>query len=644
LNPNKDLYKHLAPGSQKLRVLHIGNIANNGYNIANLFNQAGMQSDLIIGPYYHIAGCPEWEDSEFEGDIGDQFFPNWHKVKITNGFTRPRWAVQGPWEICIRYLLHRNKGNKVRARLFWYWLALCRRSAANEFTAKIKVPSVLGSPKKISNVLKGKAQFAHGEIKNWVYLVFWKTKNWLYLAFWKTKNWLYLALWKTRNWFYLAIWKTKNWLYIAFWKIKNVLYLTKYYTIFSVFRITKYALLSNSCTTPLFYRLREVRRQFSGFYDKERSDRESKKVIQMASDAVLDLSTSNTQMSNAQEADIQSFNEEISIDCVAESDSAEASSLARFRNVQETELLGHQALADQLKPLFEYYDVIVGYSTDGIWPMLAGKKYVAYEHGTIRTLPFEDSLQGRLCELIYQQAQEVIISNFDNNLAAKKLGLQRYTCIPHYINEMDVSFERGAEIRAHYKSTQNADFIVYNPSRQHWSEKQDAGWEKGNDIFIRGFALFVKKVNTNALAIMTHWGDSLEASKQLIADLGIERNIDWIEPVPHKQMIEYIHASHVVSDQFLLGTFGGIPAKAFMHGRPVLSSFDASIHEWCFSSMPPFLPAQSVTDIVDSLKNCYQNNDFYGKTAQESIKWYKEQHSNEVLLTRMSEVMLNVVN
>jgi len=103
LNPNKDLYKHLAPGSQKLRVLHIGNIANNGYNIANLFNQAGMQSDLIIGPYYHIAGCPEWEDSEFEGDIGDQFFPNWHKVKITNGFTRPRWAVQGPWEKGIRF-------------------------------------------------------------------------------------------------------------------------------------------------------------------------------------------------------------------------------------------------------------------------------------------------------------------------------------------------------------------------------------------------------------------------------------------------------------------------------------------------------------------------------------------------------------
>ena len=582
MNPKTDLHKHLTPGSTALKVLHIGNIANNGYNIANLFNQAGVQSDLLIGPYYHIAGCPEWEDSEFDGDIGDQFFPEWHKVKITNGFQRPRWAAQGPWEVCISYLLHRNRGNKIRARLLWFWMGVCRRAASSGKENKIKISLALGSPKKVGVVLASK-------VKNIQHLTFWHIKNILYLIF---------------------------------WKLKNTLYLAKYHLLSGVLRSARWALLSNDFTSPLFYRLREIRRQYTGFYDN--------KPAQVG----LDKTSSSVKVTTGSAAP----------EVMEVAKQVKSPEPYKFPYFEEAELVGYQALADQLQPLFDYYDVVVGYSTDGIWPLLAGKKYLAYEHGTIRTLPFEDSLQGRLCKLVYQEADQVIISNFDNDLAAKKLGLQRYTCIPHYINEMDVGPEQGAKIRAKYKSTHNADFIVYNPSRQHWSVQKDAGWEKGNDIFIRGFARFVKEVNENALVIMTHWGESLQNSKRLIADLGIERNVDWVEPVPHKQMIQYIHASHVVSDQFLLGTFGGIPAKAFMHAKPVLSSFDPLIHEWCFKTMPPFLPARSEADIKESLDNCYKNDSFYSEVAQKSQIWYQNEHSNEVLLSRMSRVLLNTVN
>ncbi len=584
MNPSKDLHKHLSPGSEKLKVLHIGNIANNGYNIANLFNQAGMQSDLIIGPYYHIAGCPEWEDSEFEGDIGDQFFPAWHKVKITNGFSRPEWAAQGPWETCIGYLMHRNKGNKIRAKIFWWWLLLCQRSTAYDISNNTNLTTVLGSPKKVGLTISNAI---------------------------KRIGIIITVLFKRLG---LAIFN-------FIWRIKNALYLTKYYAILAkyhvvsgFYRSVRYMLLSNSITKPLFYKLREVRRSYIGYYDKKNLHQELSDATDVEESNILDVKD------NIRDADDGAI------------------------DIKESELISHQALADQLKPLFDYYDVIVGYSTDGIWPLLVDKKYVAYEHGTIRTLPFEDSLQGEICKMVYQQAPEVIISNFDNNLAAQKLGLRRYTCIPHYINEMEVPIEHGAMIRQQYKTRHGSNFIIYNPSRQHWSEDADAGWEKGNDIFIRGFAKFVKDVNSDAMAIMTHWGTSLDQSKQLIAELGIDKNVDWIEPVPHKQMIQYIHASHIVSDQFLLGTFGGIPAKAFMHGRPVLSSFDPSIHEWCFKTMPPFLPARSEADIFNSLKKCYEDSAYYEKTANESITWYRQEHSNEVLLSRMSEVLLKSVS
>ena len=47
---------------RKLRVLHIGNIANNAYNNARIQRQYGIEADVICYDYYHIMSCPEWED------------------------------------------------------------------------------------------------------------------------------------------------------------------------------------------------------------------------------------------------------------------------------------------------------------------------------------------------------------------------------------------------------------------------------------------------------------------------------------------------------------------------------------------------------------------------------------------------------
>ena len=48
--------------------------------------------------------------------------------------------------------------------------------------------------------------------------------------------------------------------------------------------------------------------------------------------------------------------------------------------------------------LFAHYDLVCGYATDGMYPMLVGGvPYVAFEHGTIRNIPFEPTPQGRLC-------------------------------------------------------------------------------------------------------------------------------------------------------------------------------------------------------------------------------------------------------
>ena len=109
------------------RVLHIGNIANNAYNIAALLNGAGLDCDVICYDYYHVMGCPEWEDADFTGRITDQFQPDWAAVDL-RGFERPRWFAQGPLSQCIDYLIARRSGDSESAERHWATLGASNRT------------------------------------------------------------------------------------------------------------------------------------------------------------------------------------------------------------------------------------------------------------------------------------------------------------------------------------------------------------------------------------------------------------------------------------------------------------------------------------------------------------------------------------
>ena len=108
------------------RVLHVGNIANNAYNNAKLLNAAGLDCDVICYDYYHIMGCPEWEDADFSGDLRSDFYPAWERLDLKK-FRRPRWFAQGRRNTCIRYLIARRTGNRFHAWYAWKRLSIERR-------------------------------------------------------------------------------------------------------------------------------------------------------------------------------------------------------------------------------------------------------------------------------------------------------------------------------------------------------------------------------------------------------------------------------------------------------------------------------------------------------------------------------------
>jgi hypothetical protein len=473
-------------------VLHIGNIGNNAYILSGALNAAGLRSDVLVPDDYHIMTCPEWEDADFTGDLGDHFHPAWENVDVGD-FTRPRWFVQGPSQTCLRYLVARRSGqapavdrlwHDLNQKRMWFCAAMRRQRTLRGALSRLRVRA---------------GRFFDRTVNRFNYL------------------------------------------------LRQLLPWTR---------------LTPSHAERVAALIAQFHETFPGRQDVlERRDFP-------IGPAMLDL----------------------------------------WRNA------------------LDGYDLVVGYSTDGAYPLFVDRPYFAFEHGTIRSIPFEPTGQGRLCALTYRMARHAFITNADNGVAARRLGLANFSFLPHPLNDQEVNAADASALRRELCERLRADFLLFHPARQHWTAERLPSWEKANDSLIEGFARFVHEECPRAAAIFVNWGRTVEASRALLRERGVADRVLWIEPQPNRRLLTYIQATDAVADQFYLGSFGGIMPKALRLGRPCLISLDEERHRWCFPEMPPVLNARTAAEIHAALTGLRRRPDLARRLQTDGPRWYKSYH------------------
>ena len=530
-----------------MKVLHLSNIANNAYLNAKILNEKGIESDVLSQNYYHIMGCPEWEDADFIGNYGEDNNPNWSSMDL-NGFERPDWFVQGNKEIAINFLIAKNKKYTIRRQY---------------------------------------------------YKILLKSKNYLYEKI-NTKPILLLRLIRRKVFSGVSsLFRRVRTLKSNLTNMSEIrlLFLSPIvlFTLILISPLILLMLLSKISKKTKRY-IKRTPREFDTFWNN--------RMEQINNNLLEDFPN-------------------------------------RYNNFNISSLESYRNDVYQYKKLFEHYDIVIGYGIDGLLPLLAGKKYIAFEHGTLRNLPYQDDDIGLRTLLSYKYADGVIITNADNIQSAKKLELKNYMFIPHPINEDPLQRIDVKNIDDLYKKY-DTDFIVFHPSRQHWEERRHPDWEKGNDIYIRGFAKFVKDVNPKAKSIFVSWGQKVEESKQLIENLGIEKNIIWIKPQHNFNMIKIILSSDLVADQFYLGAFGSTMPKALLCSKPSMLYLDDSLHDWCFKEMPPIINTKDEDDVFKGLKKLYEDKEYVEKLKVDSKIWYNKYHSNELILNSLEKMFKTI--
>lgn len=502
------------------RVLHIGNIANNAYNNAKLLNNAGLDCDVICYDYYHIMGCPEWEDADFKGDLKDHFFPAWENVDM-GGFQRPEWFAQGKLQRCIRYLKSKREKRPLAARLNRYLLTM----EARFISTLCRQPRVL---KKYGPVRFG------------------------------------------FNWCSNAI-KTK----MGRRMINLVMHCLK-----------------------------------SGKYSS-----------QEGTEATKTLSYFNDLVNRFQ-----------------------ASFPDREDPLEQGDLLPYTSMIPLWRSLFQHYDIIMAYSTDGILPLLARSNYMCLEHGTLRDIPFAPDNQGRKTALCYHLADHVFVTNADClDNAGKLTSDDKLSFINHPYDE-DHGLNQGGwkVLRRQLMDTLDAQFLFFFPTRHDWIKGKGYA-DKANDIFLNAFVK-LRKQGYNVGAVCCSWGNNVKESKALLKGADCSKHVLWKEPMGTIAFETTGLACHLLVDQFKLGSFGGIMFKAMATGIPVCTYLNVKEMLERYEEVPPALNCSTCDEIVERVKQGIENPSVLRTLGVQSRGWIKKYYNSADTVRIQLEVFEKILN
>ncbi len=582
-----------------LRVLHLGNIANNAYLNAKIQRRAGIDADVVSFDYYHIMGTPEWEDADFEGDV-DEFFPDWWSVDL-NGFERPRWFVQGPTRACIDYLLSLRGGTgdppEAWKRLqHETWLVSRRSPAATAARGARLAHKGLRDPRRAAARLRREigASRSGASIQSRVGPSF------------------YLLRLATR-------------------KLIGILR-----ALLSVAKGTppKRALAQHVFPTRLAHLLPER-------VAEQRPDEDPSRA-RSAADA-LDPPAAATELgAPALALPLESE------DLPARGGRDEVCELFSARFPKRTDQLtvadydGWRQVAKMWKPVFDLYDVVQAYATYPIIPFLAGTAaFTAYEHGTLRDIPFEDSAVGRVTALGYREAPAVFVTNADDLDAARRLAVpdERIIALPHAVDTNKL-FDFAAT-HTHISIAPESELTLFAPARHDWTDGFTSQL-KGNDRIVRAVGL-CRERGTRLTVIFVDWGRHVDDTKRLIADLGLDDSFAWIAPLRKKALWRRYLASHAVVDQFVMDAIGGVAFEAMALGRRVITALNHDVNEQFFGQAPPLLAARSPEEIAQAFDAIHDDPGDLAGAGNKAREWVARFHSSDRIVELQASQYATIV-
>lgn len=162
----------------------------------------------------------------------------------------------------------------------------------------------------------------------------------------------------------------------------------------------------------------------------------------------------------------------------------------------------------------------------------------------------------------------------------------------------------------------------------------ESAWQsftKNSDWMFQGLAQFLRQhPGSRPLLAVVEYGPDVEASKQLVRDLGLQDHVMWLPMMPRREIMLLLEAADVGIGEFYRDPgviWGGTGWEILAAGRPLVQSFNFSVEGFTAEfghAPPPILDVSSVDGLARHLEALYVDPVGRRRIGQQSLAWFNQ--------------------
>lgn len=274
------------------------------------------------------------------------------------------------------------------------------------------------------------------------------------------------------------------------------------------------------------------------------------------------------------------------------------------------------------------------YAESGVHARRTGlHPFAAYEHGTIRPLPFLDDEHAARVTDAYLGADVVMVTNADYLSAEQRIPLRedRVRFVPHGFDQD--ACDRFLAENPQPRLPDTPTFLA--PARHDWLHAP-IGNDKGNNLVIEALAKLPAELDVRVLVV--DYGADTDATKRLAAELGVDHRLTWLPVLTKNELWRRYLECHAVLDQFVIPAIGAIGVEALALGRRLITADNGSL-ETFFGAQPPLLRANSPDELAKQIQTVIADPHDDAGIGAAAAAWFREQHGEDRLVEKLGDVL-----
>lgn len=248
-------------------------------------------------------------------------------------------------------------------------------------------------------------------------------------------------------------------------------------------------------------------------------------------------------------------------------------------------------------------------------PLVRLRKWLTlyYSHRILKRSIFRTNLVSYFPEGLYPDADRIL------NEFKKGKPFYRYEHMHLSVLGIDYIPPRNNRVIRIFNA---ARFVWKKPLPSYMTETDN----KRNDVLIRGMAKFIQGANTPLDIHFVEKGVDVEATKELIRDLGMESYVTWHQNMPHAEFINMLADCDIITDGLNRHVIGG-GAFGMLVGRPMIANAIPDVVKRITGVEPEICHAETEEDVYEWLKKLVLDQSFREEKGRASREYIMRHHN-----------------